>query len=90
MEGAEGPAGRCCQPSELLANAYRQQQLTAEELLAQAETALEENRLDPARRLFEQAEQVDPASARARGGARSSTVCAPARRRGRTSAANCR
>ena len=51
-----------------LAYAHKQHQLAVEELLARGEYALEQDQLDAAHRAFEQAQQLAPRSARARGG----------------------
>lgn len=51
-----------------LAYAHKQTQLALEDLLAKGELALEQNKLDAAAKLFEQARQFAPHSPRARGG----------------------
>src|SRR5262249_32836504 len=56
------------QADRALAYAFKQHQLAVEDLLAKGEMALEQDRLDPAQRMFEQALQLDPHSASAQGG----------------------
>ncbi|MFO0925936.1 MAG: vWA domain-containing protein [Gemmataceae bacterium] len=56
------------QGDRALAYAHKQTQLAVEDLIARGEMALEENKLDLAQRIFEQAEGLDPNSARAKGG----------------------
>ena len=51
---------RCCRPTAPWRYAHKQNQLAVEDLLAKAEMALEQNKLDAAEKLFEQAQQLDP------------------------------
>ena len=64
--GADRPA--LLQADRALAYAYEQTQLALEDLLAKGEMALEHNKLDAAAKLFQQAQQFAPHSARAKGG----------------------
>jgi len=56
------------QADRALAFSYKQNQLAVEDLIAKAELALEQNKLDASRILFEQAQTLDPHSAEANGG----------------------
>ena len=51
-----------------LAFAHKQNQLAVEDLVAKAEMALEANNLDAARKIYEQAQELDPHNAQAKGG----------------------
>jgi tetratricopeptide (TPR) repeat protein len=56
------------QSDRALAYAHKQNLLIVEDLLAKGELALEQNKLDVAHKLFEQAGQLAPHAARAKGG----------------------
>ena len=64
--GADRPA--LLQSDRALAYACKQTQLALEDLVAKGEMALEQNKLDAAQKMFEQAEQFAPHSVRVRGG----------------------
>jgi hypothetical protein len=58
------------QGDRALGYAYKQHQLAMEDLLAKGEIAIEENKLEVALRLYQQARELDPHDARPRGGMR--------------------
>ena len=64
--GADRPA--LLQSDRALAYAHKQTQLALEDLLAKGEMSLEQNKLDVAQKLYEQAQQFAPHSPRAKGG----------------------